>query len=135
VRRAMRVPISDRTALWIGRITLGTVVGAFGLALLALLLSAELPWLANGGLFFGALFGVVIIAWSVAHFAMVWHQDQAGYVSKDDVTEWDAREDSKLGGLVPFTYLLASPEQRRILQFLGQDAPTGKPRRWYWKRF
>jgi hypothetical protein len=95
----------------------------------------RVPWLAESGIFWGILFGLTFIAWSVAHFVMVAHQDQAGYVSRDDVSEWEAREDTKLGGLIPFTYLLGSPEQRRILSYLRQPEPTRKPPHWYSKRF
>jgi hypothetical protein len=101
--------------------------------MLALLLSSELPWLLSGRVLFGvAVAGFV--AWSVAHFVMVWHQDASGAISSDDRAEWEAREDTKPGGLVPFTYLLASPEQRRILQYLGQESRTKRPRHWYTRR-
>ena len=66
---------------------------------------------------------------------MVLHQRQSGYVSGDDAAEWQAHEEAKLGALVPFTYLLASPKQRRILTYLGKAGPTKKARRWYWSRF
>jgi hypothetical protein len=128
--------ISDTAAVWTGRTTLGTVLTAIVLALIVMLVSGEVPWVeSNSGLVLGILLALAVGAWSVAHFVMVWHQDQLGHVSSDDVAEWEAREDSKLGALVPFTYLLASPEQRRILQYLGQTRPTPKPRRWYWRRF
>jgi hypothetical protein len=127
--------VSDRAALWTGRVTLAMVVGAIGGGMLALLVSTEIPWLAGSGIFWGILFGLAFISWSVAHFVMVAHQVQAGYASRDDVSEWDAREDARLGGLIPFTYLLGSPEQRRILRYLGHSEPTRKPSHWYSKRF
>jgi hypothetical protein len=115
--------ISDLAAVWIGRVTLGTVLAAITLALLAMLVSSDVRWVeSNNGLVLGILFGLAIVAWSVAHFAMVWHQDRAGHVSGEDVAEWEAREDSKLGGLVPFVYLLGT-KQRRIVRYLGGTLP------------
>ena len=102
--------------------------------LVELLLSSEYPHLLTRGLLFGFVGGGVFVAWSVAHFVMVWHQDSSSSVSTEDVSEWHAREDIKGGGIIPFAYLLASPEQRRVRAYLGYEGPPEKTRHWYSRR-
>lgn len=126
--------LSDSAALWVGRITLGAIAGSVLLVVIAMLYSTESSGLGHGGVFIGGAFGLVVIAWSVAHLAMVWHREQAGYVSEADVAEWEARRTAtKRGFVVPFTYLLASPQQRSVLRYLGKRKP-GTTRPWYWPR-
>jgi hypothetical protein len=125
VARSMKV--SDRRALWLGRVTAGVFFASpvAGLALLAF--GSDGGSLATRGMTWAVLIVVAFLAWSVAHFAMVWHQEQAPYITPDDVREWESREDTKLGILVPFTYLLGKPEQRRILKYLRQSRSSRPP--------
>jgi hypothetical protein len=115
------VRISDKTATRVGLVTLCTVVAAPIAFIGAMLLSHEYPRLIKGWVFPAVLLGIAFLAWSIAHFAMIAHQQQSGSVSPADIEDWDRRQDTKLGGLVPFIYLLASPEQRRVLTYLAQE--------------
>lgn len=133
--RSVSLPVvSD---VWAHRVGKGALLGILGFALLGFvgaLFSREVP-LFEKRLFWYGLGGAALGAYALACVTMVLHQKQSGHVSEDDLEEWDARQGTKLGGLVPFTYLLATPKQRRILTYLGKKRPTPKPSRWYWTRF
>jgi hypothetical protein len=120
------VRISDEGATWIGRVTGGAVIVAVIAFIGAMLLQDEYP-----GVTSRSAIAMIIVAigsaWAVAYVTMVVHQRQSTYVSADDTAEWADRQGSKLGGLVPFIYLLAGAEQRRILSYL-RGKPAGKAR-------
>ena len=132
----MSLPVvSDALAHRLGKVTLLTLLGLALLGFVAALFGKEVPWLFEERIFWYGLAGGALAAYALACVTMVLHQKQSGYISEDDLEEWDARQGTKLGGLVPFTYLLATPKQRRILTYLGRKRPTPKPSRWYWTRF
>jgi len=104
---------ADRATV-IGRLCAAVcLAGVAGAAILLLLMSgdvvAERTWP------YVALFGAGLGAWIVALLTMWWHQARID-LPAEDVDEWDRRADAArmFGFLVPFAYLLATPEQRRI---------------------
>jgi hypothetical protein len=106
----------DRRALVVGRlcatVCIGGIVGVIALELLiAEGVVRERRWL------WLAMFGLVIGAWTVAWLTMFWHQARAG-LPMDDADDWDRRAgSSRFGFLVPFTYLLGTPDQRRVTRY------------------
>jgi hypothetical protein len=114
----MKIRISDVVALWVGRLSLVAlivcVVGIIGL-MYAESTMRESP---ARQVIIGVLLFTGFAAWSVAYFVMRWHQEQAWYMTSDDMRDWENRQDTKVGGIVPFVYLLA-PKQRRISSYIG----------------
>jgi hypothetical protein len=101
--------------------TLALVV-VFPIGMLGTLVLAETyPRSLDRGIIPGALLAVACLGWSLAYFVMIAHQEQSGYVSPDDIQDWERRHDAKLGVLVPFIYRLASPKQRQVLAYLGRN--------------
>jgi len=106
----------DRRALLIGRICAVVCVGGIvGVIVLALLIAEgsvrerRWQWL--------VLFGVALGAWTGAWLTMLWHQARVG-LPVEDSDDWDRRANSsRFGFLVPFSYLLGSPDQRRVARY------------------
>ncbi len=117
--RAHRPTLSpvDRRALLIGRLCAVVCVGGIvGVILLALLIAEgsvrerRWQWL--------VLFGVALGAWTGAWLTMLWHQARVG-LPIEDSDDWDRRADSsRFGFLVPFSYLLGPPDQRRVARYV-----------------
>jgi hypothetical protein len=106
----------DRRAVVIGRlcavVCVGSIVGVMALTLLigeGVVQERRWLWL--------VLFGLAIGAWTAAWLTMFWHQARVG-LPVEDAADWDRRADSsQFGFLVPFTYLLGPPDQRRVTRY------------------
>ena len=136
----MRWRVSDRAARWTGRVTIGTIVATIAFFLFVGFSGTELTWLSVG---FGIRLFIfnVVGAWLVARVVMALHQHHSDYLKAEDKDEWTARElgihqdptelgvDALfLGPLVPFIYLLASPEQRQLTIYLKPSKRSKRKR-------
>jgi hypothetical protein len=108
------VRITDRQAIHVGRLTLVTCGLAQVLIMLALLFSTELPQVFDPPLFPSVALVVGVLAWAAASLVTRTHMEQAAYLTEADRDEWKGRLATKVGFLVPFIYLLATPEDRQV---------------------
>jgi hypothetical protein len=116
----------DRRALVVGRLCATvSVAGIIGVIALELLIAEGVVWERHW--LWLAMFGLVIGAWTAAWLTMLWHQARSG-LPMQDADDWDRRAGaSRFGFLVPFTYLLGPPDQRRVTRY----ARRTKRRRWH----
>jgi hypothetical protein len=121
------VRISDNGARWIGWVTSATALIAV-IVFVGFVVMHEYPRREQGLTMVVTVSLVLFGAWAVAYVTMVVHQHQSAHVSTDDAAEWSGRQDSKMGALVPFIYLLVGRKQQRILTYL-REKPAPKKRR------
>jgi hypothetical protein len=105
----------DRWATVIGRLCAAVCLASIAIAGILLLLMAEKVVAARTWPYV-VLFGAALGAWSAAFWTMTWHQGRVGLPAAD-ADDWERRSDSRLGFLVPFSYLLGPPDQRRVARY------------------
>ena len=106
----------DRRATVIGRLCAAVCLASVVIAGILLLLMGGKVVAARTWPYL-VLFIAALAAWTVAWLTMLWHQARVGLPTQDS-DDWDRRtETSKFGFLVPFTYLLGPPDQRRVTRY------------------
>jgi hypothetical protein len=107
----------DRRANVIGRLCAALCLASAVIAAILLLLMAG-EVVAARTWPYAVLLGAALAAWAVALLTMQWHQARVGLPTQDS-DDWDRRSDAgrMFGFLVPFAYLLGTPEQRRVARY------------------
>jgi hypothetical protein len=125
------VRLSD---VWVWRLGALTLAAFLGGPILGFILMDRVPaWVAAG-----CGFGLPALGLAVAFVAMTAHQATSG-LSDDDLAAWERRgehsrsDPTGKGGpflvFLPFVYLLAGPEQRRLARYQRRTARRRARRR------